>query len=271
MSGRDRCYALPELQQWENAQVDHYVWGNPGTIDTLGKAHDTAGTDLSSVADSLAGMDVSGFWTGDAATAFTTLRDQVVPAVRGLGTMHKDTAAALGTWQRHLAVYQEDCGTAITTGKAGWQLYRTTSCDNTEAQTKMTNGKNGISAAVSSRDASARTCKTALETAATKADVPAGQPAGSQPPAGQPAGTNGHPPMPNQISTVPGQVGTAPSGQEPVTAMGPYPAGEPWPYVDPANGKLVVPRPGPWAIGRQPWVYADGSAAAPWSLPTGGP
>jgi hypothetical protein len=31
--------------------------------------------------------------------------------------------------------------------------------------------------------------------------------------------------------------------------------------VDPANGKIVVPRPGPWAIGKQPWDYADGSPA----------
>ena len=249
MSGRDRCYALPQLQQWESAQVDHYVWGEPGTLDTLAQAHDTAGADLTALADSLAGMNVSGFWTGDAATAFTSLRDRVGPAVRGLGTMHEDTSAALGTWQRHLAVYQEDCGTAITTGKEGWRLYRTTSCDNTEAQTKMTTGRNGISAAVSCRDTSARTAKTALEAAAAKADVPGGQS----------SGTNGHPPTPHQVSTVPGQVGTAPSGQEPVPAMGPFPTGQPWPYVDPANGRYVRPVPGPWAIGRQPvGGYVDG-------------
>lgn len=249
MSGRDRCYALPEMQQWETAQADHYVWGEPATIDTLGRAHDTAGTDLGSIADSLAGMDVSGFWTGDAATAFTGLRDRVVPAVRGLGTMHKETATALGTWQRHLAVYLEDCGTAITTGKEGWRLYETTSCTNPDAQTKMTNGKNGISSAMTSRDASARTAKTALEAAASRADLPAA-------PSG---GTNGHPPMPHQVSTVPGQRGTAPSGQEPVPAMGPFASGQPWPYVDPANGRYVRPVPGPWAIGRQPWEYVDGN------------
>ena len=249
MSGRDRCYALPELQQWESAQVDHYVWGEPGTPDTLAQAHHTAATDLTAVADSLAGMDVSGFWTGDAATAFTSLRDRVVPAVRGVGTMHQAAAAALSTWQRHLAVYQEDCGTAISSGKEGWRLYRTTSCDNTEAQTRMTNGRNGISAAVSSRDTSARSAKTALETAVTKADTPGGQS----------TGTNGNPPMPHQVSTVPGQVGTAPSGQAPVPAMGPFAAGQPWPYVDPANGRYVRPVPGPWAIGRQPWEYVDGN------------
>ena len=247
MTGRDRCYALPERQQWETAQVDHYVWGNPGTIGTYGRAHDTAGDDLVSVADSLAGMDVSGFWTGDAATAFTSLRDRVVPAVRGLGTMHQETAAALATWQRHLAVYQEDCGTAISTGRQGWQLYQTTSCDNPDAQAKMNNGKTGITNAVTARDASARTCETALEAAVTRADVPGTRP----------TGTNGHPPIPHQISTVPGQVGQAPSGQEPVPAMGPFRTGEPWPYVDPANGRYVRPVPGPWAIGRQPWEYVD--------------
>lgn len=240
------CYALPERQQWETAQADHYVWGDPAAIDGLGRAHDTAGTDLVAIADSLAGMDVSAFWTGDAAVAFTSLRDRVVPAVRGLGTMHKETATALGTWQRHLAVYLADCGTAITTGKEGWRLYQTTSCTNPDAETKMTTGKTGISSAMTSRDTAARTCKTALETAAARAAAPT-------PPATN--GTNGTPPMPHQVSTVPGQVGTAPSGQEPVPAMGPFPAGQPWPYVDPANGRYVQPVPGPWAIGRQPWEY----------------
>ena len=83
---------------------------------------------------------------------------------------------------------------------------------------------------------------------------------GSQPPGRpQPTGTNGHPPMPHQVSTVPGQVGQAPSGQEPVPAMGPFASGQPWPYVDPANGRYVRPVPGPWAIGRQPWEYVDGN------------
>jgi hypothetical protein len=67
--------------------------------------------------------------------------------------------------------------------------------------------------------------------------------------------------VPGQISTTPGQVGTAPSGREPVPFTGPIPAGQPRPYVDPANGKILVPRPGPWAIGKQPWDYADGSPA----------
>lgn len=315
MSGRDRCYALPELQQWDSAQVDHYVWGAPGTVDTYGKALDTAGGDLASVADSLAGMDVSGFWTGDAATAFTGLRDRVTPAVRGLATMQKEAATALGTWQRHLAVYQEDCGTAIGTGRQGWHLYQATSCDNADAQTKMTQGKNGITTATSSRDSGARICKTALETAATKADGPAqppGNPATGAPepgstapsgrtpvaftgpiPAGQPRPyvdpANGRvvvpmigPVMPGQprpwvyadggpttpapsttstqpvppLFTTPGQVGTAPSGQEPVPFTGPIADGQPRPYVDPADGRVVVPRPGPWAPGRQPWDYA---------------
>ncbi|HZB48240.1 MAG TPA: WXG100 family type VII secretion target [Mycobacteriales bacterium] len=245
MSGRDMCYALPERERWESAQVDHYVWGDPAVIDALGRAHDTAGTDLGAIADSLAGMDVSGFWTGDAATAFTGLRDRVVPAVRGLGTMHQETATALGTWQRHLGVYQEDCRTAITTGQEGWRLYRTTSCGNPDAETKMTTGKNGITSAMTSRDGSARTCRTALEAAAGRAAAPA-----------QSSGTSA--PVPHQVSAVPGQVGTAPSGQEPVPAMGPFPTGQPWPYVDPANGRYVRPVPGPWAIGRQPWEYVDG-------------
>lgn len=252
MSGRDRCYPLPERQQWETAQVDHYVWGHPGTIDTYAEAHDTAGNDLVSVADSLAGMDVSGFWTGDAATAFTSLRDRVAPAVRGLGTMHQEAAAALATWQRHLAVHQEDCGTAIGTGRQGWQLYQTTSCNNADAQAEMNNGKTGIANAVTARDGSGHTCRPALEAAAAKADVPT-QPPGTQPPGTQP-GTS--PPLPHQVSTVPGQVGQAPSGREPVPFTGPIAGGQPRPYVDPANGRVVVPRPGPWATGRQPWDYA---------------
>jgi hypothetical protein len=246
MSGRDRCYALPELQQWETARADNYVWGDPAGIDAYGKALDTAGGDLGTIADSLAGMNVGDFWTGPAATAFTELKGRVTPAVRGLATMNKDAAAALGTWQRHLAVYQEDCGTAITTGKQGWELYKTTSCDNQDAQNKMNAGKTGISTAQNSASASGRTCKAALEAAATKADVPTAPPA---PPAG----------VPHQVSTVPGQVGIAPSGQEPVPFTGPIAGNGPRPYVDPANGRIVIPRPGPWAIGKQPWVYADAS------------
>lgn len=250
MSGRDACYALPELQQWETARADNYVWGDPAAIESYGRALDTAGTDLGTIADSLGGMNVGDIWTGPAATAFTELKGRLTPAVRGLSTMQKEAATALGTWQRHLSVYQEDCTTAIATGKQGWQLYQTTSCDNQDAQTKMTNGKNGISSAQTSSQSGGRTCKAALEAAATKADVQTAPPAAPAAPAG----------VPHQVSTVPGQVGTAPSGREPVPFTGPIPAGQPRPYVDPANGRLLVPRPGPWAIGRQPWDYADGSS-----------
>jgi hypothetical protein len=247
VSGRDRCYALPELQQWETAQTDNYVWGDPAAIQSYGQALDTAGADLGSVADSLNGMNVADFWTGPAAEAFTALKGRVTPAVRGLSTMQKDSAAALKTWQQHLGVYQEDCAAAITTGRAGWHLYQTTSCDNADAQAKMTSGKTGITTAESGRDNAGRTCKAALEAAAAKADVPTAPPT--------PAG------VPHQVSTTPGQVGTAPSGREPVPFTGPIPAGQRRPYVDPANGKVVVPRPGPWAIGKQPWDYADGTPA----------
>ena len=72
----------------------------------------------------------------------------------------------------------------------------------------MANGKTGITNAVTARDGSGRTAQTALEAAAAKADVP-----GSQPTGGQQTGTNGHPPTPHQVSTVPGQGGQAPSGQ----------------------------------------------------------
>lgn len=243
MSGRDQCFALPELQQWETAQTDNYVWGDPAAIEAYGKGLDTAGADLGTVADSLAGMNVADFWTGDAATAFTSLRDRLTPAVRGLASMHTDAATALGTWQRHLGVYREDCTSAISTGRQGWHLYQTTSCDNADAQAKMNSGKTGITTATGSRDSSGRTCKTQLEAAAAKADVP------TAPPAAPPG-------VPGQVSTTPGQVGTAPSGQEPVPFTGPIPAGQPRPYVDPANGQVVVPRPGPWAIGHQPWDYA---------------
>lgn len=249
MSGRDQCYALPELQQWETAKTDNYVWGDPAAIGAYGKALDTAGTDLGTIAESLGGMNVADFWTGPAATAFTELKSRLTPAVKGLSTMQKDAATALDTWQRHLSVYQEDCGTAITTGKQGWQLYKTTSCDNADAQTKMTNGKTGITTAQTSGMNSGRTCKAQLEAAATKADVSTAPPAPATPT------------TPGPISTTPGQVGTAPSGREPVPFTGPIPAGQPRPWVDPANGKVVVPRPGPWAIGKQPWDYADGSPA----------
>ena len=117
-------------------------------------------------------MSVADVWTGPAAQAFTELKGRVTPAVQGLATMQKDAATALGTWQRHLAVYQEDCATAISTGKQGWQLYQTTSCDNPDAQTKMNNGKTGITNAVTARDGTARTGKSALEAAASKADSP---------------------------------------------------------------------------------------------------
>lgn len=276
MSGRDRCYALPELQQWETAQTDNYVWGDPVAIESYGRALDTAGTDLATIARSLGGIAVAEFWNGPAAAAFTELKGRVTPAVEGLATMQKDAATALGTWQRHLAVYQEDCATAIATGRQGWQLYETTSCDNQDAQTKMTTGRTGIPSAQTSSQSAGRTCKTQLETAATKADVPTAPPP-AQPPPGEtpppaetPPAAQTPPPaepppgVPHQVSTVPGQVGTAPSGREPVPLIGPVPAGQPRPYVDPENGRGVVPRPGPWAAGRQPWVYA----ASPPSDPT---
>jgi hypothetical protein len=248
VSGRDQCYALPELQQWETAKTENYVWGDPAAIQAYGKGLDTAGHDLGAIAESLNGIDVNGFWTGDAADAFTDLKRRVTPAVRGLSDMHKDSSTALNTWQQHLGVYQEDCAGAITTGRNGWHLYQTTSCDNQDAQNQMKNGKTGITNAESGRDTAGRTCKSALEAAAAKADVPTAPPQQQQG-------------VPNQISTTPGQVGTAPSGREPVPFTGPIPAGQPRPYVDPANGRIVVPRPGPWAIGKQPWDYADGSPA----------
>ena len=247
MSGRNQCYALPELQQWETAKTENYVWGDPAAVQAYGKGLDTAGNDLGGIADSLNGIDVGGFWTGDAADAFTDLKRRVTPAVRGLSDMHKDSATALSTWQQHLGVYQEDCAGAITTGRNGWHLYQTTSCDNQDAKNQMNTGKTGITNAESGRDTAGRTCKSALEAAAAKADVPTAPP--------QQQG------VPNQVSTTPGQVGAAPSGREPVPLTGPIAAGQPRPYVDPANGKIVVPRPGPWAIGKQPWDYADGSAA----------
>ena len=198
-------------------------------------------------------MDVSGFWTGAAATAFTQLRDRVVPAVRGLASMHTEAGAALGTWQRHLAVYQEDTAGAITLGRQGWAHYQTSCQAQPAGRTTMNAAKAAISNAVALRDGSGRTCKTAIEAATAKADVaaqPTGQ-AGQQPQFANPA----HPPIANQISTVPGQVGRAPSGREPVPMIGVFRAGEPWPYVDPANGRVVRPVPGPWAVGQQPWEY----------------
>ena len=252
MSGRDRCYALPELQQWESARADHYVWGDPAAIESYGRALDTAGGALATIAESLGGIAVGDFWTGPAATAFTELTGRVAPAVRGLAGMHQAAAAALGTWQRHLAVHQEDCAAAVGTGKQGWQLYQATSCDNAEARNKMTAGRNAISTAQASATGAGRTCGAALEAAAARADVPTAPPAGG-------------PGQPHQVSSTPGQVGRAPSGQEPVPAPVPYAPGQ---YVDPANGRLVHPVPGPWAIGRQPWEYADGSAApAPFAQP----
>jgi hypothetical protein len=250
MSGRDMCYALPERQQWESAKTDNYVWGDPAAIEAYGRGLDAAGTGLKAVADSLGQMNVADFWTGPAATAFTELKGRVAPAVNGLAAMNTEAGAALGTWQRHLSVYREDCGSAITTGKQGWELYKTTSCDNADAENKMTTGKNGISTAQTSATSSGRTCKAALEAAAAKADVPTAPPA-------RPPG------QPGQVSTTPGMVGQAPSGREPVPAPVPYAPGQ---YVDPANGQLVRPVPGPWAPGRQPWEYVNGTPS-PFTAP----
>lgn len=254
MSGRDQCYALPELQQWESAQVENYVWGEPDTIDGLAKGMDTAGTELVGIADSLKGVDVSSFWRGGGAEAFVGLRDRVEPAVRGVGSMHKDAGAALQTWKNHLTVYKEDCGTAITTGRAGWHLYQTTSCDNQEAQTKMSQGKTGITNAQGSATTSGRTCKTALEAAVAKAKVP----------------TQAPPTQPTQpISSKEGERGKAPSGREPIPAPPPYAPGL---WIDPANGQLVQPKPGPWAVGQQPWEYTPGSQPNPgFAVPATGP
>ena len=46
----------------------------------------------------------------------------------------------------------------------------------------------------------------------------------------------------------------------------PYAPGQ---YVDPANGRLVRPVPGPWAIDRQPWEYAEDSTEPPGTQPPG--
>jgi uncharacterized protein YukE len=247
VSGYDRCYALPQYQQWETAQVDHYVWGDPAAVDAYGKALHTAGADLASVADSLARVDVSGFWTGAAATAFTQLRDRVVPAVRGLAAMHTDASTALGTWQRHLAVYQEDCAAAITTGRQGWQQYKA-SCANPDAQTRMNNGQTGISNAVSAATSSGTTCKAAIEAATAKGEVPTPSGAGT---------TSGQSPEPGS---------RAPSGQAPVPLTGPIPPGQPRPWVDPATGRVVEPLVGPVPAGQpRPWVYVD---QAPTGTPT---
>ena len=35
------------------------------------------------------------------------------------------------------------------------------------------------------------------------------------------------------------------------------PAGQPRPYVDPGNGRIVVPAMGPYATGKRPWVYQN--------------
>jgi hypothetical protein len=128
-------------------------------------------------------------------------------------------------------------------GVLGWHLYQTTSCDNQDARNQMDNGKTGITNAESGRDTAGRTCRSALEAAAAKADVPTAPP--------QQQG------VPHQISTTPGQVGTAPSGREPVPFTGPIAAGQPRPYVDPANGRIVVPAMGPYATGKRPWVYQN--------------
>jgi len=237
VSGRNQCYALPELQQWETATTEHYVWGDPAAIQAYGKGLDTAGHDLGAIADSLTAIDVGEFWTGDAANAFTDLKRRVTPAVRGLSDLHKDSSTALNTWQQHLGVYQEDCAAAITTGRNGWHLYQTTSCDNQDARIQMNNGKTGITNAESGRDTAGRTCRSALEAAAAKADVP------TAPPTTPPADTS--------------TLGVTPSGRAPVPFTGPIPAGQPRPYVDPANGRIVVPEMGPYATGKRPWVYQN--------------
>jgi hypothetical protein len=248
----DPNHPLPTNRQWETAEVAQYVWGNPETVHGYGRAVDTAGHDLASIADGLHGIEVDGFWTGPGATAFLQLRDRVVPAVRGLAAMHTDAAAALDTWQRQLAVYQGDCAAAITTGRGGWSEYEATRAP--DGLTAMNTGRTGITRAKDSRDTAAGHCRTAIDAATAKADVPTRQPAG--------------PGQPGQISTVPGQVGQAPSGREPVPAPVPYAPGE---YVDPANGRLVRPVPGPWAVGRQPWEYVDGGSPAPFTAQPAGP
>jgi uracil-DNA glycosylase len=112
VSGRNQRYALPELQQWETATTENYVWGDPAAIQAYGRGLDTAGHDLGAIADSLSGIDVGGFWTGTAADAFTDLKRRVTPAVRGLSDLHKDSSTALNTWQQHLGVHQADCAAA---------------------------------------------------------------------------------------------------------------------------------------------------------------
>ena len=246
-TGRDQRYNLPEGQQWQSAQVEQYVWGNPETIDGLGKGMDTAGTELTEVADSLKGIDVSGIWRGDGAQAFLGLRDRLEPAVRGLGSMHKEAGAALKTWKTHLAVYKEDAGTAITLGRQGDEEHRR--YGGPDGTSKMSRAKTQLDTARSSAESAGRTCRTALDNAVAKADVPTQPPATTQPGA----------PVDPQY-TADGQRGKAPSGREPVWAGVPY---LPNVYRDPANGQLVTPRPGNWGPGEQPWDYQPGSQPDP--------
>ena len=41
VSGRNQCYALPELQQWETATTENYVWGDPAAIKAYGTTVET--------------------------------------------------------------------------------------------------------------------------------------------------------------------------------------------------------------------------------------
>ena len=221
----DANHPLPTDRQWESAEVADYVWATE-TVRSYGAAADSAGQDLASVADSLHGIRVDGFWTGPAATAFLQLRDRVVPAVRGLAAMHTDAAAALDTWQRQLGVYQHDCRASITTGRGGWAEYEATRAP--EGLAAMHTGRTGIARARDSRDTAVGQCRIAIDAATARADAP------TQP--------------------------LAPSGQAPVPFTGPIATGRQRPMVDPANGRVVLPVTGVYPPG-QPWpyVYADGS------------
>ena len=51
-------------------------------------------------------------------------------------------------------------------------------------------------------------------------------------------------------------LGIAPSGKPPIPFTGPTADGTPR-YVDPANGRIVVPAMGPYATGKRPWLYQN--------------
>ena len=241
-------YALPEMQGWETAIVDHYVPGDPAAINTAGQRYDTAGSDLEKLATELSTMSTEGFWKGDAADAFTALKAKVATALGRTATMSTDMGKILQNWQQDLKTLQADDATHIRDGQRAWTDYKTAKkdCKDTQdAESRMKSATRNVSDDSTDVVSKANGYRARVTEASTYVSV------------NTPTPTSGSDPSLAFAKDVP-TGGTMPPGAAPQPFVGPVLDESKRPMTDPRNGRLVKPAPGSPTIGPPTsWVYVN--------------